>query len=83
LTWPATIFTLYPEIFPGPLGHSIARWTTRRPGGGAGMAMRADVLAAAVDEVLARRPEAPLLAMSPRGAPLTQALVRALAQGPG
>ena len=34
-------------------------------GGGAGMVMRADVLAAAVDHVLARRPEAPMLAMTP------------------
>jgi tRNA (guanine37-N1)-methyltransferase len=52
-------------------------------GGGAGMVMRADVLGAAVDSVLERRPDAPLLAMSPRGRPLTQALVRELAAGPG
>src|SRR6188508_1370373 len=52
-------------------------------GGGAGMVMRADVLARAVDHVLAHRPEAPLLAMTPRGAPLSQALVRELAAGPG
>jgi tRNA (guanine37-N1)-methyltransferase len=52
-------------------------------GGGAGMVMRADVLAAAVDHVLARRPDAPILAMSPRGAPLTQARVEALAAGDG
>jgi tRNA (guanine37-N1)-methyltransferase len=52
-------------------------------GGGAGMVMRVDVLAAAVDHVLERRPEAPLLAMTPRGEPLTQALVRTLAAGPG
>jgi tRNA (guanine37-N1)-methyltransferase len=52
-------------------------------GGGAGMVMRADVLAAAVDAVLERRPAAPVLAMSPRGAPLGQAMVRALAAGPG
>src|SRR3712207_4013372 len=52
-------------------------------GGGAGMVMRADVLAAAVDDVLARRPGAPLLAMTPRGKPLTQAFVRELAAGPG
>jgi len=52
-------------------------------GGGAGMVMRADVLALAVDHVLERRPNAPLLAMSPRGAPLTQPLVRTLAAGPG
>ncbi len=108
MTWPATILTLYPEMFPGPLGHSLAgralaeglwsldtveirdfatdrhRSVDDRPaGGGAGMVMRADVLARAVDHVLARRPDAPMLAMSPRGAPLTQDLVRALAAGPG
>ena len=47
------------------------------------MVMRADVLAAAVDHVLERRPEAPMLAMTPRGRPLTQKLVRELAAGPG
>ena len=108
MTWPATILTLYPEMFPGPLGLSLAGraladgiWsldmvqirdfaTDRHrsvddtpAGGGAGMVMRADVLALAVDHVLERRPDAPLLAMSPRGAPLTQALVRTLAAGPG
>jgi tRNA (guanine37-N1)-methyltransferase len=52
-------------------------------GGGAGMVMRADVLAAAVDHVLERHPEAPMLAMTPRGEKLTQAMVRDLAAGPG
>jgi tRNA (guanine37-N1)-methyltransferase len=47
------------------------------------MVMRADVLGAAVDHVLARAPEVPMLAMTPRGEPLTQALVRQLAAGPG
>jgi len=105
VTWAATILTLYPEMFPGPLGHSLAGraladgiWsldtlqirdfaTDRHrsvddtpAGGGAGMVMRADVLAAALDSV----PDgAPKLVMSPRGAPLTQALVRSLAAGPG
>ena len=108
MTWAATVLTLYPEMFPGPLGHSLAGralgegiWsldaiqirdfaTDRHrsvddtpAGGGAGMVMRADILAAAADEALARRPEAPLLAMSPRGRPLTQTLVRELAAGPG
>jgi tRNA (guanine37-N1)-methyltransferase len=104
-TWPATILTLYPEMFPGPLGLSLAGralsegiWsldavqirdfaTDRHrsvddtpAGGGAGMVMRADILAAALDSV----PDgAPKLVMSPRGAPLTQALVRELAAGPG
>ena len=47
------------------------------------MVMRADVLASAVDHVLERRPDAPMLAMTPRGRPLTQAFVRELAAGPG
>jgi tRNA (guanine37-N1)-methyltransferase len=108
VTWPATILTLYPEMFPGPLGHSLAgralgegiwrceavqirdfatdkhRSVDDTPaGGGAGMVMRADVLGAAVDDVLARRPDAPLIAMTPRGRPLSQALVRELSAGPG
>ncbi len=108
MTWRASVLTLYPEMFPGPLGCSLAGralakgiWeletvqirdfaTDRHrsvddtpAGGGAGMVMRADVLASAVDEVLARRPGTPMLAMTPRGEPLTQALVRELAGGPG
>ncbi len=108
MTWPATVLTLYPEMFPGPLGASLAGralaeriWSLETmqirdfatdrhrsvddtpAGGGAGMVMRADVLARAVDDVLARRPEAPMLAMTPRGAPLTQGFVRELAVGPG
>ena len=108
MTWTANILTLYPEMFPGPLGHSLAGralaegiWsldavqirdfaTDRHrsvddtpAGGGAGMVMRADVLARAVDQLLERRPEAPLVAMTPRGRPLDQAWVRELAAGPG
>ena len=108
MRWAATILTLYPEMFPGPLGYSLAGraladgiWsldtvqirdfaTDRHrsvddtpAGGGAGMVMRADVLARAVDDVVERRPGVPLLAMSPRGRPLTQAWVRELAEGPG
>tara|TARA_R110000782_G_scaffold258620_8_gene348598 strand:- start:42389 stop:43126 length:738 start_codon:yes stop_codon:yes gene_type:complete len=108
VTFAATVLTLYPEMFPGPLGHSLAGralgerlWSLETvqirdfatdkhrsvddtpAGGGAGMVMRADVLARAVDDVLARRPDVPLLAMTPRGTPLTQARVRSLAAGPG
>ena len=108
MTWQASVLTLYPEMFPGPLGLSLAgraraegiwsldavqirdfatdkhRSVDDTPaGGGAGMVMRADVLGAAVDHVLARAPEVPMLAMTPRGEPLTQALVRQLAAGPG
>ena len=108
MNWPATVLTLYPEMFPGPLGASLAgralaegTWSLEAvqirdfatdkhrsvddtpAGGGAGMVMRADVLARAVDHVLQRRPDAPMLAMTPRGQPLTQELVRDLAAGPG
>jgi tRNA (guanine37-N1)-methyltransferase len=50
-------------------------------GGGPGMVMRADVAAAAIDAV--ERHDRPLIYLSPRGMPLTQARVRALAEGPG
>jgi len=105
VTWATTILTLYPEMFPGPLGLSLAGraldegiWSLATvqirdfatdkhrsvddtpAGGGAGMVMRADVLAAALDSVA---DGAPKLVMSPRGEPLTQALVRTLAAGPG
>ena len=108
MAWTAKILTLYPEMFPGPLGLSLAGralaeglWSLEAvqirdfatdrhrsvddtpAGGGAGMVMRADVLGAAVDAVLAKAPGAPMLAMTPRGARLTQALVRELAAGPG
>jgi tRNA (guanine37-N1)-methyltransferase len=108
LTWAATVLTLYPDMFPGPLGVSLAGralqeaiWSLRAiqirdfatgrhrsvddtpAGGGAGMVMRADVLGAAVDSVLEQRLEAPMLAMTPRGRPLTQAFVRELSAGPG
>ena len=52
-------------------------------GGGAGMVLRADVLAAAIDQARAGSPDLPLIYMSPRGECLTQALVRELAAGPG
>ena len=108
MAFAATILTLYPDMFPGPLGHSLAGralteglWSLETvqirdfatdrhrsvddtpAGGGAGMVLRADVLAAAADHVLARRPDAPLVAMTPRGEALTQSLVRELASGPG
>ncbi len=145
MTFAASVLTLYPEMFPGPLGVSLAgramaegKWSLETvqirdfaidkhrtvddtpAGGGAGMVLRADVLAAAVDFAVAkaagkplpfrggvgvgsvepssRQPDSPhpptpspagegeavpVLAMTPRGKPLTQARVRALAQGPG
>ena len=105
MTFRATILTLYPEMFPGPLGVSIAgralaerKWTLEArnirdhaidkhrtvddtpAGGGAGMVLRCDVLAAAIDAVADERP---ILGMTPRGRPLTQAKVRHLAAGEG
>jgi len=142
MTFAATILTLYPEMFPGPLGESLAGKALERgdwsldtvqirdfatdkhrsvddkpAGGGAGMVLKADVLAAAVDQVIslcstptvvrrgsfdgqlrskaslpqnpsARRGEPssqtiPILAMTPRGTPITQARIGELASGPG
>src|SRR5579863_6826676 len=105
--WRATVLTLFPEMFPGPLGVSLAGkalasgvWaleardirdsaTDRHrsvddtpAGGGPGMVLRADILAAAIDAAEAAL-ERPRLLMSPRGRPLTQSLVRELADGPG
>ena len=106
MTFAATIVTLYPEMFPGPLGISLAGRGLREglwsldtvqirdfatdkhrsvddtpAGGGAGMVLRADVVAAAIDSVA--REGRPVLAMTPRGRTLTQDRVRALAAGPG
>jgi tRNA (guanine37-N1)-methyltransferase len=108
MTFAATVLTLYPEMFPGPLGMSLAgraleeqRWSLDTiqirdfatdkhhtvddtpAGGGAGMVMKADVLAAAIDQARALHPKCPVLAMTPRGAPISQARIRALAAGPG
>ena len=152
MTFAATVLTLYPEMFPGPLGVSLAgralaegKWSLGTvqirdfaidkhrtvddtpAGGGAGMVLRADVLAAAVDFAAGRSSPArggepaklgegqvptsapsptqdnppvplhhashgpppragevlPIIALTPRGTPLTQARVRELAQGPG
>lgn len=52
-------------------------------GGGAGMVMRADIVAAALDANAGDDDPRPRLLMSPRGKPLTQARVRDLAAGPG
>ena len=52
-------------------------------GGGAGMVMRADVIAAAIDTARRDQPALPAIYLTPRGAPLTQARVRTLTQGPG
>ena len=106
--WCARVLTLYPEVFPGPLGAALAGrgldsglWRLETVdirrfardkhgtvddhpfGGGAGMVMRPDVLAAAIDSVGPAEGGAPRFLLSPRGAPLTQEQVKALAGGPG
>ena len=142
MTFAATILTLYPEMFPGPLGVSLAGKALERgdwscetvqirdfatdkhrtvddtpAGGGAGMVLKADVLARALDSVTASNSahaepveassftssaspkeksgpstgsgragffvERPVLAMTPRGKPITQQRIREIASGPG
>jgi tRNA (guanine37-N1)-methyltransferase len=102
------ILTLFPDMFPGTLGFSLAGdallkniWSLKvhdirehgigkhrtvddsPAGGGAGMVLRADVLAAAIDQAIMPDDPRPRLLMSPRGTPLTQMRVRELASGPG
>ncbi|MEL6317232.1 MAG: tRNA (guanosine(37)-N1)-methyltransferase TrmD [Pseudomonadota bacterium] len=112
--WRATVATLFPAMFPGPLGFSLVgraleaglwrlntldfrdfssdkhRSVDAPPtGGGPGLVMRPDIVAAAVDR--ARRDDAaegletarPALFLSPRGRPFSQAWARALADGAG
>ncbi|MDK1490951.1 tRNA (guanosine(37)-N1)-methyltransferase TrmD [Sinorhizobium sp. 7-81] len=107
MSFRATVLTLYPEMFPGHLGVSLAgkalergQWSIEAvqirdfaedkhrtvddtpAGGGAGMVLKPDVLARAIDGVSAADGR-PRLLMSPRGRPLTQDRVRELAAGPG
>ncbi len=139
MTFAATILTLYPEMFPGPLGLSLAgraleeqKWSLDTvqirdfasdkhrtvddtpAGGGAGMVLKADVLGAALDSVAKKNTDwaepvealpftpgaasqekdspstssgrtdvVPILAMTPRGKPITQQRIREIAAGPG
>ena len=104
----ATILTLFPAMFPGPLGLSLAGealskglWSIAArdirehgvgrhravddtpAGGGPGMVMRADVIAANLDAAVSADDPRPKLVMSPRGKPFTQKLAREWAAGPG
>ena len=138
MSFAATILTLYPEMFPGPLGISLAGRALERgdwscetlqirdfakdkhrtvddtpAGGGAGMVLKADVLGRALESVVGKslplgggvgdggtapsasnthptiasskegKVQRPILAMTPRGKPITQARIREIAQGPG
>jgi tRNA (guanine37-N1)-methyltransferase len=108
LSFSASIITLFPELFPGPLGASVlgrglndGLWSLSATqlrdfatdrhrtvddtpsGGGAGMVLKPDILAEAIDAVSPQGDTRPRILMSPRGAPLTQARARQLALGPG
>ncbi|MBG1233689.1 tRNA (guanosine(37)-N1)-methyltransferase TrmD [Aestuariivirga litoralis] len=105
MSFHASILTLFPDMFPGTLAHSLAgsalkdgKWSfdavdirsfatdkhrtvdDHVAGGGAGMVLKPDILAKAIDGTSHKGPR---LLMSPRGAPLTQSFVRELAQGEG
>ena len=105
--WRATVLTLFPNMFPGPLGLSLAGDALGRAwaleikdirdhglgrhravddtpaGGGPGMVLRADVVAAALDTVAPADDPRPRVLLTPRGRPLTQARIRTLADGAG
>jgi tRNA (guanine37-N1)-methyltransferase len=106
--WRASVLTIFPDMFPGPLGMSLAgkalatglwaldavdirahaldkhRSVDDTPAsGGPGMVMKADVLARTIDAAASADDPRPRLLMSPRGSPLTQGRVEALAKGPG
>jgi tRNA (guanine37-N1)-methyltransferase len=108
MSFRATVLTLFPEMFPGPLATSLAGRALRDgvwsldvrdirahaidkhrsvddtpAGGGPGMVMRPDVLAAAIDAAGASGDDRPRLLMSPRGVPLSEPMVRKLATGAG
>ncbi len=108
MSFSAHIITLFPDLFPGPLGASVlgrgmadGLWSLSTTqlrdfatdrhrtvddtpsGGGAGMVLKPDILARAIDAVSPEGDPRPRLLMSPRGMPLTQAKARELALGPG
>lgn len=108
MSFRASVVTLYPEMFPGPLGAALAGRALARgdwsletvqvrdfavdrhrtvddtpAGGGAGMVLKPDILARAIDHAAPAGDDRPRLLMSPRGRPLTQARVRDLAGRPG
>lgn len=108
MSFSADIITLFPELFPGPLGasvlgrgmgeglwalqaHQLRDFATDRhrtvddtpSGGGAGMVLKPDILARAIDAIAPDTDPRPRILMSPRGKPLTQSRAHALAVGPG
>ncbi|AKR57328.1 tRNA (Guanine37-N1) -methyltransferase [Devosia sp. H5989] len=108
MSFAADVITLFPDLFPGPLGASVlgrgmadGLWSLEATqlrsfahdrhhtvddtpsGGGAGMVLKPDILAAAIDAIAPAGDLRPKILMSPRGKPLTQARARELALGPG
>lgn len=106
--WTAICLTLFPELFPGPLGVSVTGMALEKglwklktlnirdfaedkhrsvddtpSGGGAGMVLRADVAARAVDAGLEFQPDVRRIYLSPRGRPFTQEMAHELSEGPG
>ncbi len=106
--WRARVLTIFPDMFPGPLGVSLVGQALERRvwcletldirsfavdkhasvddvpyGGGPGMVMRPDVVGQAIEAAQTADPDLPLVYVTPRGAPLQQADVRELADGPG
>ena len=105
MTWRASVLTLFPEMFPGPLAGALAGRALTRGiwsldpvnirdfatdrhrsvddtpfGGGPGMVMRADVVDAALASVADDRP---VVFLTPRGHPFTQADAKRYAAAPG
>lgn len=108
MSFDADVITLFPDLFPGPLGASVlgrgmadGLWSLKATqlrsfahdrhhtvddtpsGGGAGMVLKPDILASAIDAIAPEGDPRPKILMSPRGKPLTQARARQLALGPG
>ncbi|MGB3028410.1 tRNA (guanosine(37)-N1)-methyltransferase TrmD [Paradevosia shaoguanensis] len=108
MSFDADVITLFPDLFPGPLGASVlgrgmvdGLWSLKATqlrsfahdrhhtvddtpsGGGAGMVLKPDILAAAIDAIAPEDDPRPKILMSPRGKPLTQVRARELALGPG
>lgn len=106
--WRAVCLTLFPELFPGPLGTSVIGTALEKglwgldvinfrdfatdkhrsvddtpAGGGAGMILRPDIAAKAVDEAIKIAPNARRIYLSPRGRPFDQSLARELASAEG
>lgn len=106
MSWHATVLTLFPEMFPGTLGHSLAgkalekgiwsletldirQFATDKHGtvddtpygGGAGMVMRADIIAKAV-EAANQQQKHHWIYLTPRGKPLQQPMTEAWLEKP-